>query len=272
MLVVIMHNNQEYLECLMRLARREGIVDITILEEKNIGTRLIGGSADFIFTRGKMIDAYDKAFIASVEGEAKTKRFLDLIEQSKDLGMINVENKGFICTIPFHYIKRFELESSCRKYKGSAARIADFLHEANISVDLKSSNKKNVIKETAVLLGNTKQIVDFDLFLKDIFERESLGTTGIGNNIAIPHARTDAVNDFVIAFGRSVKGVNFDSLDSKPVKFIFLMGTPKEKILDSYLKILAHLTRLLNKKNLQNELLKASNAEEIIEIFKRVEN
>ncbi len=151
-------------------------------------------------------------------------------------------------------------------------RITDFLKEERVLLDLNATSKEEAIKEIANVLKNSEEVVDFDLFLKEIFDRESLSTTGIGNYIGIPHARTDAVNRFVIAFGRSSNGIEFNSVDGKPAKLIFLMGTPKEKGLNSYLEILAHLTRLLNKKELQEVLLNATSPKDIIEAFKNVEH
>ena len=150
-------------------------------------------------------------------------------------------------------------------------KIADFLKEERVLLDLKSDNKDDAIKEIAGILKGSKEVDDFDRFLKDVFERESLSTTGIGNCIAIPHARTDAVNNFVIAFGRSSSGIEFNSLDKKPVKFIFLMGTPKERGVNDYLRTLAHLTRLLGKEDFREALSKASSPTDVVEEFKKFE-
>lgn len=271
MLVIVMHNNQEYLQSLSQIAKREGITDFTIVKNKGIGMRLIGGNTSFIFTKGKVLDAYEKAFVAVVRGEEKIKHFLDVIENNSDLDMSNIEDKGFICTVPFHYIEYIGLESVSHKEEEMKMRIVDFLKEDRITLKLKAGDKEEAIKEMACLLGNAKEVIDFDLFLKDVFERESLNTTGIGEHIAIPHARTDAVKDFVIAFGRASEGIEFNSLDKKPAKFIFLMGTPKEKGLNSYLKILAHLTRLLKRESFKEALIKASGPKEVIEEFRKVE-
>jgi len=75
MLVSRMHNNQDYFEYLAQLAIREGIKDFTFVEKKGIGTRLLGGDASFIFSRGSRIEAYEKAFVAVVKNEEKTRRF-----------------------------------------------------------------------------------------------------------------------------------------------------------------------------------------------------
>ena len=150
-------------------------------------------------------------------------------------------------------------------------KIIDYLKEERIVLSLKSHTKIEAIKELATLLKDAEEITNFDVFLQDVYERENLGSTGIGNGIAIPHARSEAVKDFVIAFGRSVEGVDFNSLDGQPVKLIFLMGTHREKKLNSYLEILAHLTRLLKQQFFREALLKAPTPSAIIEEFKKIE-
>ncbi len=270
MLIIIMHNNQQYLEALVQVARKENINDTTIIKEKNIGTRLIGGEASFIVSRGRMLDVYDKALVVVVKGEEKTKRFLDLIEDDSYLEVLNIQDKGFICAVPFHYIKRVELESAPKNEEELKMKITDFLKEDKILLNLKALNKEDAIKEIASTLEDSNYVFDFKLFLEEVFKREALNTTGIGAGIAIPHARTNAVKEFTIALGRSSQGVGFNSLDNKPAKLIFLMGTPKEKGLSGYLQILACLTRLLKKEDFKKALLDASTPKEVIEAFRKV--
>jgi len=151
-------------------------------------------------------------------------------------------------------------------------KISDYLNENQMDLNLEASCKKDAIKKLGDLLKKTNAISDYDKFVQDVFERESLSTTGIGNTIAIPHTRTDTVKDFIIAFGKVPNGLDFDALDKKPVKLIFLMGTPKEKGLKDYLKILSSLTRHLDKEPFRVQLLNASTAKEIMEIFRKVEH
>jgi len=272
MLIIVMHNNDEYLEFLMQLARKENIVDATIVKGGNIGTRLIGGDRSFIVSRGRALDAYDKAFIAVVKGEEKTKHFLDAIKEDSYLEMLNLQDKGFICAVPFYHIEHVGLETVSKNKEDVEMKISDFLEEDKILLDLKALNKEDAIKEIADTLKESKHMLDFHSFIDGVFNRERLSTTGIGDGIAIPHARTNAVKEFVIAFGRVPQGIEFDSLDSKPVKLIFLMGTPKEKGLSSYLQILACLTRLLKKEDFQKNLLNASTPQEVIEAFIKVKS
>ena len=150
-------------------------------------------------------------------------------------------------------------------------KVTDYLRENHMDLDLTASSKEDAIKKLGILLKNEKTVSDYDQFIKDVFQREALSSTGIGQNIAIPHSRTNTVKDFVIAFGRINDGLEFDALDKKPVKLIFLMGTPKDKGLHDYLKILSSLTRRLDKEPFREQLLNASTPKEIIEIFRKVD-
>ncbi|MBN2121264.1 MAG: PTS sugar transporter subunit IIA [Candidatus Omnitrophica bacterium] len=149
--------------------------------------------------------------------------------------------------------------------------ISQYLKKERIILDLKAGSKKEVVAKLAEVLRDQSEIIDFDGFLNDVFERENLGTTGIGLGLALPHARSQAVKSFVIVIGRVDQGMDFNSLDTEPVKLIFLMGTPKEEV-QGYLKILAHLTRLLKKEAFRASLLQVSSPQELIEVFKKEES
>ncbi|MFC1599351.1 PTS sugar transporter subunit IIA [Candidatus Omnitrophota bacterium] len=148
--------------------------------------------------------------------------------------------------------------------------ISEYLKEERIVLDLKAGDKEETIRNLAEVLREQQQITDFDKFLSDVFERENLGTTGIGLGLALPHARTQAVSAFVIAIGRIDAGVEFSSLDGEPAKLMFLMGTPKEEV-QGYLKILAHLTRLLKRESFRTALMEAKTPQEVIDVFKKEE-
>ena len=102
-------------------------------------------------------------------------------------------------------------------------KIMDFLSENAISVDLKSTNKNEAIKELTDLLINAGEIdkKDKTRVVDLLIAREALGSTAIGHNVGIPHAKADCIKKLVGAFGLSRKGVDFDSLDGEPVN-IFL--------------------------------------------------
>ncbi len=150
-------------------------------------------------------------------------------------------------------------------------KICDYLKEDQIILKLSGSTKEEVIRELAETLRSNPEIGDLEAFIEDTFQREKFSTTGIGHEIAIPHARTEAVSDIVIAFGRSPDGLDFASLDGRPAKLVFLIGTPKRTQLSTYLSVLARLTRLLEKNSFRQGLLDAKSGSEIVGAFRQIE-
>jgi fructose-specific phosphotransferase system IIA component len=150
-------------------------------------------------------------------------------------------------------------------------KISDFLRAERVVLDFQPApTKEETIKKLAELVKDAPEIANFEQYLTDVYERENLGTTGIGFGLALPHARTDAVKQILILIVRIDQGVDFKSLDGEPVKLVFLMGTPKSEV-QNYLKVLSNLTRLLKKELFRTALLEAKTAQEMIEVFKREE-
>ncbi len=149
-------------------------------------------------------------------------------------------------------------------------KISDYLQKECCVINLESSTKEDAIVEIVNHLSALGKLLDKGRVINDILKREELGSTGIGHRVAIPHSPSDGVEGFVIGFGRSVAGIDFNSIDGDKVNLIFLMATnPKE--LNLYLKLLAKLSKLLNDDNFRRELTLAVSAEEVVEIFKRCE-
>jgi fructose-specific phosphotransferase system IIA component len=148
--------------------------------------------------------------------------------------------------------------------------VSDYIKEKFCTMDLKAQDKESAIKEVAQILDGAGRIVDKEKFIADVLEREALGSTGIGNNVAIPHARTDSVKGFIIGFGRSVSGIEFDSLDGAKVNLIFLMGADPSE-LNLYLRILAELSKLLMDSAFRQALVSAQSAADVISIIKKFE-
>ncbi len=146
-------------------------------------------------------------------------------------------------------------------------KIVPWLNKDRIIMSMKSEEKREAIKELGSVIRQARAVLDYDKFMKEVFRREELCTTGIGNEIAIPHARTDGVKELIIAIGRSLKGIEFDAIDQKPVKLIFLLGTPQSAGLNVYLRVLAHLSRMLNNRAFRSELLEAKTPADIIKAF-----
>lgn len=147
-------------------------------------------------------------------------------------------------------------------------KIMDFLSKAAISADIKSTKKEDVIKELVDLMisagtidkSNRSKIVDA------LMERESLGSTAIGQGIAIPHAKTDCVSQLVGAFALSKKGVDFDSLDGEPV-YIFFMLLAAQDSAGPHLKALARISRLFKDKYFRDSLRNSVDDKAIIKVI-----
>lgn len=119
--------------------------------------------------------------------------------------------------------------------------------------------------EMLVRLGKIKP-ADQETVLAALRAREETMSTGIGFGIAIPHASSDRVNEVVAAFGRSSTGIEFDSLDGLPVKFIVLFIVPKDQF-QTHLRTLAAIAKFLNDRSVRERLGTAANAQEILSIF-----
>ena len=145
-------------------------------------------------------------------------------------------------------------------------KINEILTLETILAEVKAINKENSIKELAEFLCQNHAIIDKSELVRVLLEREKLGSTGIGENVAIPHAKMKGLNKIIAAFGLSKNGVEFDSLDQKPVNFIFVLVAP-ENATGTHLKVLAKISRLLKSQEFKSNLLKASNREDIYNII-----
>jgi len=149
-------------------------------------------------------------------------------------------------------------------------KITDFLKEDCVIVNLKSRDKKGAIAELLSLLEKNKYIKESKKILETVMEREKLGSTGIGQGIAVPHAKTEQIDNLVGALGISQNGVDFDSLDGEPVYIIFLLLAPTKSI-GLHLKALAKIARLLKDRVFRNALRECKTPEEAIKIIKEDE-
>ncbi|MBI4974652.1 MAG: PTS sugar transporter subunit IIA [Candidatus Omnitrophica bacterium] len=145
-------------------------------------------------------------------------------------------------------------------------KIMEFLDKKAITVNLKSADKEGVIKELADLLVKAGDIKNKDELVRVLLARESLGSTGIGQGIGIPHAKSPNVKNVVAAFGLSQRGVNFDSLDGEPAYIFFLLIAPEESA-GPHLKALARISRMLKDKYFREQLKKARDEKDILRII-----
>lgn len=149
-------------------------------------------------------------------------------------------------------------------------RICEILTEDLIRINLKGENKTEIINALIDILANSKQVIDIEKVRNAIFERESIMSTGVGNGFAIPHGKTDAVNDLVTAFGITEKPIDYQSLDDKPVRLIFLL-VGRENMVGPHIKLLSRISRLMNKDEFRQKLLNCTTSSEVLEAFKTEE-
>ena len=108
-------------------------------------------------------------------------------------------------------------------------KIADYICLETINLDLKSKNKNSVIRELYDNIKSAGKIKDEALGYKDVCLREEMGSTGIGKGVALPHAKTKAVDEVVLTLGISKEGVEYGSVDEESVKILFMFLCPEEK-------------------------------------------
>lgn len=149
-------------------------------------------------------------------------------------------------------------------------KITDFLDPRAIKLDLAATHKEGILKELVDVLAGVKELGDRKAIVKALLERESLGSTGIGQGIAIPHGKTDRVKELIAGLGVSRKGVNFEALDGEPVYILFLLVAPKETA-GPHLKALAQISRLLRDSYFCELIKRCKTPQELYELIKREE-
>ena len=149
-------------------------------------------------------------------------------------------------------------------------KITEILNKSAIKLDLESVEKEDVLKEMVDVLAELKNIGDKKSIVKALIERENLGSTGIGQGIAIPHGKTEKVEELVAILGISRKGVNFESLDGELVYILFFLVAPKDSA-GPHLKALAQISRLLRDSFFCDLMKRCKTAEEVYELIRKEE-
>jgi len=129
----------------------------------------------------------------------------------------------------------------------------DALKESCVIADLKGVTKDEVLKEMASSLKEAGFISNVEEAVNVILERERLGSTGIGDGIAIPHGKMKGIDHILCAFGRSKEGVDFDAVDGKPVHILFLLLAPEDSA-GLHIQMLSRISRILRDPSLRKRL------------------
>ena len=128
---------------------------------------------------------------------------------------------------------------------------------------LDATDKESALREMAALVTGLPQVEDGERLIEAIFEREEIVSTGIGLGIAIPHAKIPQVTDFVVALGKTRRGIEFNSLDGQPVEFIVLIAGPDNQQ-ERYLQLLARITLKLKDAAVRRQLAAAEDVDAIL--------
>ena len=141
--------------------------------------------------------------------------------------------------------------------------IAKYIKPETISLDIKCKNKKDVIEKLAnlILKGNNIGNLSKSELIEGILKREELGSTGIGEGIALPHIHAE-ISDITVAFIRARNKIDFDSLDNHPCQIFFMVIAPKSKN-SEYLKLLATISRIMKKEENRQKILNLKTPEQV---------
>ena len=149
-------------------------------------------------------------------------------------------------------------------------KITDILTEDLIVTGLQGNSKDDIIDKMVDLVGGSPKVLDLEKVRKAIFERERIMSTGVGNGFAIPHGKTDAVSDIVAGFAVTERPIDYESLDEKPVRLIFLL-VGKDNLVGPHIKLLSRISRLMNKEEFRQKLLEQTSPSDILELFRQEE-
>ncbi|MCK3923413.1 PTS transporter subunit EIIA [Streptococcus suis] len=149
-------------------------------------------------------------------------------------------------------------------------KIQDVLRKDVMLLDVQATSKEAVIDEMIASLVDKGYVTDFDVFKTGILNREAQTTTGLGDGIAMPHAKNAAVKEATVLFAKSNKGVDYASLDGQPTDLFFMIAAP-EGANDTHLAALAELSKYLMKPGFADRLRAATNPEEVIAVFDTAE-
>ncbi|MFF0945453.1 fructose-specific PTS transporter subunit EIIC [Kocuria sp. CPCC 205300] len=157
--------------------------------------------------------------------------------------------------------------AGARSEERSTGSVLDYLSEDTVLLDVDGARRDDVVRRLVELGAATGQVRDVDAVVAAALAREGQGTTGVGQGIAIPHAKSAEVAAPLVAFARSTEGVQWESMDGEPVHLVFLIAVPQEQAGDEHLRILATLSRALTRTEFRNSLLEARSRSEVIRVL-----
>jgi PTS system nitrogen regulatory IIA component len=145
-------------------------------------------------------------------------------------------------------------------------KITDIFRKEYIIEELKAKTKRDVLAELSGVIRRENGTINHELVLKTLLDREKLGSTGIGDGIAIPHGKLADLDELIVSFGRSREGVEFDSMDGKPANLFFLLLAP-ENTTGLHLKALAKISKMMKDNAFRKKLMEAKSKDELYVII-----
>lgn len=145
-------------------------------------------------------------------------------------------------------------------------KISELLNPEAIVADLQAREKQSALSELTDALVACAESLDRDEVIEVLQEREKLGSTGIGDGVAIPHGKLAGIPELMLAFGKSTEGVDFESMDGQPAHLFFLLVAPEESV-GVHLKTLARISKLLKDPAVRQKLLDAEDQETIYQVI-----
>ncbi len=145
-------------------------------------------------------------------------------------------------------------------------KITDLTRKEFIIENLGAKSKKDVLAELSAIFLKDKRNIDHDAVVNVLLEREKLGSTGIGDGIAIPHGKHSDLEQLIVTFGRSMDGVDFNAMDGKPVHLFFLLMAP-ESTTGQHLKVLAKISRMLKDNTFRVNLMQAKTRDDLYRLI-----
>ena len=147
-------------------------------------------------------------------------------------------------------------------------KISELLTTDLIKVGLEPKDKDDAINQMIDLADKSGKILNIDKVRESVFEREKLVSTGVGKGFAIPHGKTDEISDVTASFAIVKHPIDFDSIDSEPVKFIFLL-VGKDSLLNTHIKLLSRISRMMNNDKFRDKLEDAKSPADVMELFRK---
>jgi PTS system fructose-specific IIA component len=148
--------------------------------------------------------------------------------------------------------------------------LTDYLHPEYVELGIVAQTKDELLERMITIAARNPKVQDIEEVRKAIIGREQIMSTGIGNGCAIPHGKTNAVDDFIIAFGVTAEPVEYMALDNNPVRLVLLIAR-RESDTKIHLRLLSHASRIFDSEAARNALLAAKTRKEIIDIFRTEE-